>query len=54
MPFKKVNISKMIEEQIEKDPEFAKYMEEAEKEFEDIKAGRVNKKFGDWGEEEDE
>lgn len=46
MPFKKVNPKEEIEKRKKVDPEFAKEMEKLEKEWEDIKSGKLDKKFG--------
>lgn len=49
MPFRKVNSKEEIEKFIKKNPGpgTKKEMKRLDKEYEDIKAGRINKKFCD-------
>ena len=47
MPFKKVNPKEEIDKAIKNNPELEKEIKKADKEYEDVKAGKTNKKFGD-------
>lgn len=46
LPFRKINAKEEIKKAIEKNPELEKYLKEAQREYEDIKVGKSNKKFG--------
>lgn len=46
MPFKKINLKKEIEKRTKENPQFADEYEKAKKEYENIKLGKLNKKFG--------
>lgn len=46
MPFRKVDVQKEIEKAIKKNPELEELMKQGEKEYEDIKSGKLKKKFG--------
>lgn len=46
MSFKKINVKEEIEKRTKENPQFANECEKAKKEYENIKSGKLNKKFG--------
>jgi cell fate (sporulation/competence/biofilm development) regulator YlbF (YheA/YmcA/DUF963 family) len=45
MPFKKIDAKKELKRAIKESPELKELIEKADKEYQDIKAGKLNKKF---------